>query len=133
LYHIELNKEAIEQFLSTVKKENISVQSLEYTPYQRLIVSAILLDCVGEQFGEVLRGIIHDRESGGFTLGLEGVTEDTDEDVIFATAITHLIGLPNHDAMSGKYYVRFTVKHTDTHYSFSQQACRPFHHHPARQ
>src|SRR5699024_11927040 len=79
---------------------------------------SILLDCVGEQFGEVLRGIIHDRESGGFTLGLEGVTEDTDEYVIFATAITHLIGLPNHDAMSGKYYARFTVKHTDNSDSY---------------
>src|SRR5699024_2242710 len=98
LYHIELNKEAIEQFLSTVMKENISVQSLEYTPYQRLIVSALLLDCVGEQIGQVLRGIIHDSQSGGFTLGLDRVTENTDEYVIFATAITHLIGLPNHDA-----------------------------------
>src|SRR5699024_12371404 len=87
LYHIELNKEAIEQFLSTVKKENISVQRLEYTPYQRLIISAILLDCVGEQFGEVLRGIIHDSESGGFTIGLEGVTEDKEDDGRYASAI----------------------------------------------
>lgn len=126
LYHIEINKEAIAQFLSTVREKNISVQSLEYTPYQRLIVSAILLDCVGEQFGEILRGIIHDRESGGFTLGLEGVTEDTDEYVIFATAITHLIGLPNHDAMSGKYYARFTVKHTDNSDSYLRQAYRLF-------
>src|SRR5699024_11487701 len=46
--------------------------------------------------------------------------------VIFATAITHLIGLPNHDAMSGKYYARFTVKHTDNSDSYLRQAYRLF-------
>ncbi len=33
--------------------------------------------------------------------------------VKLSTATTHLIGVPNHDSMSGKYYARFFVKHED--------------------
>lgn len=126
LYHISLSKEAISKFLSSVEDKNITVQSLEYTPYQRLLVASLLQDAVGADFGEVLRGIVHDRQTGGFTLGLEGVTEDTDEFVIFGTAVSYLLGAPNHDAMSGKYYARFTVKDTDSSDSYLRQAYRLF-------
>ena len=94
LYHIELSKESIANFLETVNQKNFSVQHLEYTPYARHLTASYLLDQVGEEFGELLRSIIHDRETGGFTLGLQGVTENTDEYVIFATAISHLLGSP---------------------------------------
>ncbi|VEF49206.1 carbon starvation induced protein [Bacillus freudenreichii] len=126
LYHIEINKEAIAKFLAAVEEKGITVQTLEYTPYQRQIISSLLQDFVGEDLGDVLRSIVHDRETGGFTLGLEGVTEDTDEFVIFGTAISHLVGMPNFDAMTGKYYARFTVKHTDSSDSFLRQAYRLF-------
>ena len=126
LYHIEIDKEAIAKFLAAVEDKNISVQSLEYTPYQRQIIASLLQDFVGEDLGDVLRSIIHDRETGGFTLGLEGVTEDTDEFVIFGTAISHLVGMPNFDSMTGKYYARFTVKDTDNSDSFLRQAYRLF-------
>ncbi|MDP4155898.1 MAG: carbon starvation induced protein CsiD, partial [Bacillota bacterium] len=110
LYHIELSEQSIANFLATVRQENCSVQHLEYTPYARHLAASYLLDQVGEEFGELLRSIIHDRDSGGFTLGLQGVTENTDEFVIFSTAISHLIGTPNFDSMTGKYYARFSVK-----------------------
>ncbi|WP_144549302.1 glutarate dioxygenase GlaH [Bacillus sp. X1(2014)] len=126
LYHIQLSKKAIQGFLDTVKAENYSVQHLEYTPYSRLIVSSILLDHVGEEFCDLLRNIVHDRESGGFTIGLDGVTEDTDEYVIFSTAISYLLGSSNFDSMSGKYYARFSVKHTDNSDSYLRQAYRLF-------
>ncbi|WP_078408770.1 glutarate dioxygenase GlaH [Priestia abyssalis] len=126
LYHIELAKDAIEGFLKAVKQEDYSVQHLEYTPYTRLIVSSLLLDQVGEEFGELLRSIVHDRESGGFTIGLEGVTKDTDEYVLFSTAVSYLLGTSNFDSMSGKYYARFTVKHTDNSDSYLRQAYRLF-------
>lgn len=126
LYHIQLSEKAIQGFLDTVKAENYSVQHLEYTPYTRLIVSSILLDHVGEEFGELLRNIVHDRESGGFTIGLDGVTKDTDEYVIFSTAISYLLGSSNFDSMSGKYYARFSVKHTDNSDSYLRQAYRLF-------
>ncbi|WP_368503276.1 glutarate dioxygenase GlaH [Alkalihalophilus sp. As8PL] len=126
LYHIQLSKNAIEKFLEKVNQTNQSVQHLEYTPYARLIVASYLLDEVGEEFGELLRNIVHDRESGGFTLGLEGVSENTDEFVIFSTAIAYLLGTSNHDSMSGKYYARFSVKDTDGSDSYLRQAYRLF-------
>ncbi|WP_428908156.1 glutarate dioxygenase GlaH [Niallia sp. Krafla_26] len=126
LYHILISKNAIIKFLDRVEQDGLTVQSLEYTPYARHIVASYLLDELGEEFGVLIRNIIHDRESGGFTLGLEGVTENTDEFVIFSTAISHILGIPNHDAMSGKYYARFTVKDTDESDSYLRQAYRLF-------
>jgi len=41
-----------------------------------------------------------------------------------STAIAHLIGVPNHDAMTGKYYARFHVKHEDTSDSYLRKAYR---------
>jgi protein CsiD len=46
-------------------------------------------------------------------LGLEGVSQDSDDYVKFGTAIGHILGPANHDSMSNKYYARFLVKHTD--------------------
>ena len=126
LYHIQLSKESVAKFLDQVHQDNFSLQHLEYTPYARHLTASSLLDHVGEEFGELLCNIIHDRDSGGFTLGLQGVTEDTDEYVIFATAISHLLGAPNYDSMSGKYYARFSVKDTDNSDSYLRQAYRLF-------
>ena len=36
--------------------------------------------------------------------------------------MAHLIGLPNHDAMAGKYYARFHVKHEDKSDSYLRKA-----------
>lgn len=126
LYHITIEKNALVNFLNKVRQDGQSVERLEYTPLERRIVAAFLLEELGQEFGNVLTGIIHDRETGGFTIGLEGVTKDTDEYVIFSTAISHLLGTPNHDAMSGKYYARFEVKDTDDSDSYLRQAYRLF-------
>ena len=42
--------------------------------------------------------------------------------VKLSTAIAHLIGIPNHDSMAGKYYARFTVKHEDKSDSYLRKA-----------
>ena len=42
--------------------------------------------------------------------------------VKLSTAITYLIGNPNHDAMMGKYYARFHVKHEDDSDSYLRKA-----------
>ena len=42
--------------------------------------------------------------------------------VKLSTAILHLIGTPNHDAMAGKYYARFFVKHKDDSDSYLRKA-----------
>ena len=42
--------------------------------------------------------------------------------VKLSTAVSHLIGNPNHDSMAGKYYARFHVKHTDSSDSYLRKA-----------
>ncbi|MGP4074615.1 glutarate dioxygenase GlaH [Halobacillus sp. K22] len=124
LYHIEFEKQVIDQFLHEV--QDISDEQLEYIPYQRFIAANTLLNLVDEDFGDTIRTILHDRNSGGFTVGLQGRTEDAQDYVKFSTALSHLAGIPNFDAMSKKYYARFSVKHTDDSDSYLRQAYRRF-------
>ena len=42
--------------------------------------------------------------------------------VKLSTAISHLIGNPNHDSMAGKYYARFHIKHEDKSDSYLRKA-----------
>ena len=44
--------------------------------------------------------------------------------VKLSTAIAHLIGIPNHDSMAGRYYARFVVKHEDKSDSYLRKAYR---------
>lgn len=109
LRHIEIENEAITQFLEKV--EQISLERAEYVPFIRFELAVELRRAAGEAFEKKAKEILHDRETGGFTIGLNGLTAKSEEFVKFATAITHLIGLPNHDAMSNKFYAIFGVKH----------------------
>jgi protein CsiD len=68
---------------------------------------------MGGSLKDMIRAIVHDRQSGGFTLGVQDVTRRPDDFVKLGTAIGHLIGPANLDAMSGTYYARFTVQHAD--------------------
>lgn len=126
LLDIKLSQDVVKNFLERIRKEGISVQHLEYTPYERQVIASYLDEEVGNDFGNMLRNIINDRETGGFTIGLEGVSKDTDEYVIFSTAIAHLVGISNFDSMTGKYYARFVVKDTDASDSYLRQAYRLF-------
>lgn len=126
LLDIKLSQEVVKNFLDRIRKEEISVQHLEYTPYERQVIASYLDEEVGNEFGNMLRDIVNDRETGGFTIGLEGVSKDTDEYVIFSTAIAHLVGISNFDSMTGKYYARFVVKDTDASDSYLRQAYRLF-------
>jgi glutarate dioxygenase len=111
LHHFALNAEELRAFFSAT--QSIRLQELEYVPYVRYVVASALAERMGERFPETLRGILHDRSSGGFTLGAQGVTSRLDDFVKLGTAIGHLIGPANFDSMSGTYYARFVVKDAD--------------------
>jgi len=134
LYHVEphpqhariqrviLSDDAIGEIVDVCSKHN--VLNLEYTPFARLVLAGQISEQLGEPFVQLLRQILHDRATGGLTLGLQGRSDDTGLFVIFATAIVHLIGLPNFDAMTGKYYARFVVQHEDKSDSYLRKAYR---------
>ncbi|MFP3391334.1 glutarate dioxygenase GlaH [Brevibacillus sp. SIMBA_040] len=124
LYHIEVNAELLGQFFDAFQKEN--AERLQYVPFMRYIMAGEMRDLFGQSFVDAIRGILHDRQTGGFTIGVQGQTTDTEDYVKFATALTHLVGSSNFDAMSGTFYARFTVKDTDNSDSYLRQAYRLF-------
>ena len=119
---IVLSDEAIDRIVDVCTGH--SVLNLEYTPFARLVLAGQVSEVLGEPFVQLLRQVLHDRATGGLTLGLQGRSTDTELFVVFATAIVHLIGIPNFDAMTGKYYARFIVQHEDSSDSYLRKAYR---------
>ncbi|NAW56648.1 carbon starvation induced protein CsiD [Vibrio sp. V38_P2S17PM301] len=108
------------------------LQAIEYKPFLRFAVADALDLASGRQLKPLLRNIIDDRAHGAFLLQADTQTQanwrnddaQRDDFVKLSTAVSHLIGLPNFDAMYGKYYARFTVKNADNSDSYLRQAHR---------
>lgn len=122
LYHIVPANVALAAFFASVR--DIDVQRLTYVPYMRFVIAQRLEAALGSTFLDDVRAIVRDRASGGFTIGVEGSTHDAGDYVKLATGVSYLIGPSNFDAMSGTYYARFDVKHTDASDSYLRQAYR---------
>ncbi|MBA5761938.1 carbon starvation induced protein CsiD [Vibrio sp. 404] len=127
---VTLTKETLDRFADLI--QNFNLQSLEYKPFLRFAVADALDKACDYQLGQFLVETMEDRERGAFLLEpseeAKALFEDSDEQrdffVILSTAISHLIGIPNFDAMFGKYYARFTVKNDDNSDSYLRQAHR---------
>ncbi|MDQ0221135.1 carbon starvation induced protein CsiD [Peribacillus cavernae] len=124
LLNIEMNKEALKQFFEETK--DIGVERIEYVPFMRFYLAEQLREVLGEEFQNKVQEIMHDRNTGGFTIGVQKQTAEIDNYIKFSTALSHLIGVPNFDGMSGKYYARFDVKHTFDSDTYLRQAYRRF-------
>jgi len=122
LFHVELNETLLRSFFQYF--DNTNVQNLQYVPYARFILAKKLEELFGSEFKNTLRSIVTDRDTGGFTIGVQGITKQDEDYVKFGTAVSHLIGPANMDAMSGTYFARFVVKHTDNSDSYLRQAYR---------
>jgi len=124
IQQVTVAPEALQRFLGAVR--DVDVQNLEYVPFMRFKVAQALTQACGPGLRDTLNTIVETRAHGGFTIGLQGLSSDPDDFVRFGTAIAYLLGPANHDAMSGKYYARFLVKHTDQSDSYLRQAYRLF-------
>ena len=124
LYHVVFDLVLLQRFFSETAEVN--AQNLEYIPHMRFMMADKLKKLFGQRLQDVLRAILLDRTSGGFTLGVQSLVTSADEYVRFGTAISHLIGPGNFDSMSGTYYARFLVKDTDSSDSYLRQAYRLF-------
>jgi protein CsiD len=122
LVHIVVDPSVLDQFFQDLADDN--VQHLEYVPYMRLVLAGRLQELLGPSFTQTLRELLHNRAHGGFTIGVQGLTERPDDFVKFGTAISHLVGIANFDAMSSTFYARFVVKDTDNSDSYLRQAYR---------
>jgi glutarate dioxygenase len=124
LLHLTVNTDALRAFLDDIR--GIDVQNLEYVPFMRFHVARALVNRLGAPFAHDIMRLVRDRRHGGFTLGLQGVSQDPADFVKLGTAVGHILGPGNHDSMSGTFYARFLVKHTDSSDSYLRQAYRLF-------
>ena len=119
---IRINEDIIKKLLFPFNKFDIT--TLEYKPFTRFTIAKSLDDLSNNRLSKYLNLILRNRETGCFTIGPKKIIPEINDDFLvkLSTAITHLIGLPNHDAMAGKYYARFHVKHVDKSDSYLRKA-----------
>ncbi|MDC0974497.1 glutarate dioxygenase GlaH [Candidatus Pelagibacter sp.] len=103
---------------------NFDLTAIEYKPFTRFTVAKYLDDLTNNELSKYLNDILRDRKTGCFIISPETVTNETNDIFLvkLSTAITHLIGTPNHDSMADKFYARFHVKHEDKSDSYLRKA-----------
>ena len=67
-----------------------------------------------------LTKILNDRQTGTVVVEPEMNNKKFDKDFLvkLSTGLAYLVGNPNFDSMTGKYYARFYVKHQDSSDSY---------------
>ena len=124
IFKISLEDEIIEKLIFPFNK--FDVTALELKPFTRFTLAKSLDDLTDNKLSELMNSIIRDRSTGCFIIGPKNISSKINETFLvkLSTAIAYLIGIPNHDAMAGKYYARFHVKHEDRSDSYLRKAYR---------
>ena len=119
---IKIENEIINKLIFPFNKFNIT--ALEYKPFTRFTIAKILDDLTNNKLSKFINLIIRDRNTGCFIISPKQISSKIDDVFLvkLSTAISHLIGTPNYDAMTGKYYARFFVKHQDKSDSYLRKA-----------
>ena len=122
IINIKLEDEIIEKLIFPFNKFDLT--ALELKPFTRFTIAKSLDDLTNNKLSELMNSIIRDRSTGCFIIGPKNISSKINDKFLvkLSTAIAHLIGLPNHDSMTGKYYARFEVKHLDTSDSYLRKA-----------
>ena len=122
IINISIKEDIIEKLIFPFNKFDII--ALEFKPFTRFTLAKSLDDLTQNKLGLFLQKIIKNRKTGCFILSVANVNKKITNDFLIklSTAIGHLLGVPNHDAMSGKYYARFHVKHEDNSDSYLRKA-----------
>ncbi len=119
---IIITNEVLNKLIFPFNKFNVS--TLEYKPFTRFTVSKSLEDLSKNKLGSFLKTVLKDRNTGCVFIEPEQKISKIDQNFLIklSTAITHLVGVPNHDSMSNKYYARFDIKHEDESDSYLRKA-----------
>ena len=122
IINIKIEDEILEKLIFPFNKFNIT--ALEYKPFTRFTLAKSLDDLTFNKLSKLMNFIIRDRETGCFIIGPKNISSKIDDNFLvkLSTSIAHLIGNPNHDSMTGKYYARFFVKHEDKSDSYLRKA-----------
>jgi glutarate dioxygenase len=124
IVNIDIENEIIEKLIFPFNKFDLT--ALELKPFTRFTIAKSLDDLTDNKLSGLLNKILRDRSTGCFIISPKKINSKINDNFLvkLSTAIAHLIGLPNHDSMSGKYYARFIVKHEDKSDSYLRKAYR---------
>ena len=122
IINIKIEDKILEKLLFPFNKFDIT--ALEYKPFTRFTLAKSLNDLTDNKLGELMNTIIRNRNTGCFIIGPKNLSSKINSEFLvkLSTAVAHLIGNPNLDAMAGKYYARFHVKHEDKSDSYLRKA-----------
>ena len=121
---IKLKEQELDKLIFPFNKHTI--QSLEYKPFSRFSLAKSVDDVFSGELSKVLNTTLKDRNTGTAIIEPDIKNSKFDKDFLvkLSTALTYLVGIPNFDSMTGKYYARFHVKHSDSSDSYLRKAYR---------
>ena len=119
---INLKEGDLDRLVFPFKKHSIT--SLEYKPFSRFTLAKSLDEVFENKLSQTLVKILNDRETGTAIVQPEINNKKFDKDFLvkLSTGLAYLVGNPNFDSMTGKYYARFSVKHQDSSDSYLRKA-----------
>ena len=122
IVNIDIREEILNKLIFPFNK--FDVTALEYKPFTRFTIAQSLDDLSDNKLSKLMNKIIRDRNTGCFIIKPTNLFPKIDHNFLvkLSTAVAHLIGVPNHDAMAGKYYARFHIKHQDKSDSYLRKA-----------
>ena len=119
---VKFQESDLDKLIFPFKKHTIT--SLEYKPFSRFSLAKSLDEVFENKLSSTLVKILNDRNTGTVIVEPEVSNKRFDKEFLvkLSTGLSYLIGNPNFDSMSGKYYARFTVKHEDSSDSYLRKA-----------
>ena len=122
IVNIKIENQIIERLIFPFKKFDLT--ALEYKPFTRFTIAKSLNDIASGELGNLINSVLRNRNTGCFIIGPKNLSSKLNQNFLvkLSTAITYLIGNPNHDAMADKYYARFHVRHEDDSDSYLRKA-----------
>ena len=119
---INIKESELEKLIFPFNKFNIT--SLDYKPFSRFTLAKSLDEIYNNELSKILNKTLKDRGTGTIIVQPEIKNKKFDKDFLvkLSTALAHLVGVPNFDSMSEKYYARFYVKHQDSSDSYLRKA-----------
>ncbi len=119
---IKIPEADLDRLVFPFKKHSIT--SLEYKPFTRFTIAKSLDELFKNELSKQLNKVLSDRNSGTAIIEPEMKNNKFDKEFLvkLSTSLAYLVGTPNFDSMSGKYYARFEVKHVDRSDSYLRKA-----------
>ena len=122
IININIKEEILNKLIFPFHK--FTIQDLEYKPFTRFTIAKSLDELFSNKLSKLIHSILTDRNTGCFIVMPEVINKKFDDTFLvkLSTALAYLIGVPNFDDMTSKYYARFFIKHEDNSDSYLRKA-----------